>query len=529
MPRIQWRVLILLLTVLGSTGAAQPQQPRRANPSAISVPSGYKVEPVVINLSVPTTIIFRDGDMIVAESGWVNTAKPRVLRISLDGSVNVLASEGLQGPVTGVLFVDGELYVSHKGRVSIIESGQITRDVLTGLPSDGDHQNNQIVIGPDRKIYMGQGTVTNSGVVGIDSYIFGWLDKHPRLAETPCQDITLVGENFVSENPLSRTRESVTTGAYKAFGTPSRAGEVIKGSPKCGGSVVRFAPNGSEFEVVAWGLRNPFGLKFDRAGQLWVTSHGADVRGSRNIFNDPDYMIRVQEGAWYGWPEYFAGEPATSPRFAAPTKPEPKYLWQHHPPLRRPDFLLDTHAGINGFAFSPGGAFGFDGDAFVAMFGAFVPMTTGVNIRPAGYNVVRVEMKTGRAHDFASNVLPGPSYINRTGGFDRPADVAFGPDHSLYVLDWGSSTVTNEGLKLVPQTGIVWRIYPATLPAVRATGPIVVEAASAAVPEAQRRPEIRNVLQFYKMVGPSVAIVIGAIVLAVIAVVVAARGRRRSR
>jgi len=519
---------VISVVLLLSVAQAQLQEPRKPDVGAIRLPQGYRIEPVAINLSVPTTIVFDGNDVVVTESGWANTAKPRVLRISPDGGTKVLASEGLEGPVTGVLFLDGKLYVSHKSRVSIIENGRIVRDIVSDLPSSGDHQNNQIVLGPDGEIYMGQGTVTNSGVVGVDSYIFGWLDKHPALAEVPCQDITLAGENLESENPLTPGNDTVSTGAYKPFGVPGRPGEVIKGSPKCGGSIVRFNPDGSQFEVLAWGLRNPFGLEFDRDGQLWATYHGADVRGSRNIYNDPDYMIHVQQGTWYGWPDYFAsGEPVTNPRFVAPTKPAPKFLWQSHPALTKPDFLFETHAGINGFAFSPGGTFGFEGDAFIAMFGAFVPMTTGVNVRPAGYNVVRLEMKTGKVHDFASNVLPGPSYVNRTGGFDRPTDITFAPDGSMYVLDWGSSTVTNEGLKLVPQTGIVWRVYPASMGAVRPQGPIVVEAASAAIPEAQRLPEIRNVWEFYKMVGPSVAIVLGGFVLAILAIVVIARGRRR--
>ncbi len=60
----------------------------------------------------------------------------------------------------------GELYISHKGIVSIVEEDKTLRDIVTDLPSLGDHQNNNIVLGPDGKIYMGQGTTTNSGVVG---------------------------------------------------------------------------------------------------------------------------------------------------------------------------------------------------------------------------------------------------------------------------------------------------------------------------------------------------------------------------
>lgn len=87
----------------------------------------------------------------------------------------MVASEGLRPPVTGLLIVDQSLYVSHRGKVSVVEDGRL-RDIVTDLPSEGDHQNNQLALGPDGKIYMGQGTTTNVAVVGVDNYIFGgWV------------------------------------------------------------------------------------------------------------------------------------------------------------------------------------------------------------------------------------------------------------------------------------------------------------------------------------------------------------------
>lgn len=515
---------LALVAVCVLTGTASAQNaPRQPNPSAIRLPNGYKIEAVVINLSVPTTAIFDGNDLLVAESGWARTARARVVRIKPNGTVTVEIDDGLDGPVTGLLMLSGRLYVSHRGRVSIVEGGRL-RDVVSGLPSDGDHQNNKVVLGPDRKIYMGQGTVTNSAVVGVDSYIFGWLPKRPDLREVPCKDITLVGENFESENPLTPAADKVTTGAYKPFGTPSTPGEIIKGDVKCGGSIVRFDPDGSGLELVAWGLRNPFGLQFDTRGQLWSTFHGADVRGSRNIFNDPDYLIRVVPGAWYGWPEYFDGQPVTSGRFDAVGKPKLAFLWKEHPPLAKPFTTFQTHSGANGLAFAPS-AFGFAGDAFVASFGAFVPLTTGINLRPAGSSVVRVDTKNGQVHAFAENILPGPSFVNRQGGFDRPSDVVFAPDGSLYVVDWGSSTITPEGLKLVPQTGVVWRVYPERMPPAQPRGPLTVQAAP--LPESERQPEVRNVPEFYRMVREPLALIVGILLLVVLGIIWLIRRARR--
>ncbi|HJQ89756.1 MAG TPA: hypothetical protein VJ820_20100, partial [Propionibacteriaceae bacterium] len=45
-------------------------------------------------------------------------------------------------------------------------------------------------------------------------------------------------------------------------------------------------------------------------------------------------------------------------------------------------------------------------------------------------------------------------------GLEHPSDVAFGPDGAMYVTDWGVANITVDGLKLEPNTGVVWRITP---------------------------------------------------------------------
>ncbi len=534
--RVGLAVAILISLALVNDAAVlhaqEPQGGRKFNPSDIVVADGYKIEPILMNLSVPTTALFDGNDLIIAESGWVNTAPARILRIKPDWSVNVLASAGLEWPVTGLALKDGQLFVSHKGKVSVVQNDGTLRDVITGLPSNGDHQNNNIVPGPDGKFYLGQGTVTNSAVVGVDSYIFGWLKNHPEAHDVPCKDITLVGQNFESTNPLTEDpNDKATTGAYKPFGQTNQPGEMIKGDVKCNGAILRFNPDGSNLEVVAWGLRNPFGLEFDRNGQLWAAYHGADVRGSRPIFNDPDYLVKVEQGAWYGWPEFFDGKPVTDEQFHDPTKPKPEFLWKEHPPLAKIFTTFPTHAGVNGLAFSPGKNFGFDGDAFVAEFGAFTVVTTGINVNAPGFSIARVDMKTAKVSDFARNVLPGPAYINRQFGFDRPSDVVFGPDDSLYIVDWGASVIGTEGLKLVPVTGSVWRIYKdGAQQALRPNGPLGI-VPPPQIPEAQRKPEVSNVPEAYLSYAPVLLLLGGGVIVVLLLIMVIVRimlGKRRA-
>ena len=114
------------------------------------------------------------------------------------------------------------------------------------LPSGGDHHNNQIAFGPDGRFYFGQGTVTNSGVVGDDNYAYEWLKISPELHDVPGQNISLTGENFKSINPLTpqNLHDYALTGAFV-------------GDVKCSGCVISSNANGTDLKLVAWGLRNP--------------------------------------------------------------------------------------------------------------------------------------------------------------------------------------------------------------------------------------------------------------------------------
>src|SRR5688572_26640525 len=142
--RLVTTVLAASLMFAAAPGAQQPA--REIDPGHIKVPDGYRIEAVVANLSVPTTAIFDGDDLLIAESGFKNTATPRVLRIKPAGAVEIVASEGLKGPVTGLALIGGTLYVSHMGKVSVVENGRL-RDIVTDLPSLGDHHNNNIVPG----------------------------------------------------------------------------------------------------------------------------------------------------------------------------------------------------------------------------------------------------------------------------------------------------------------------------------------------------------------------------------------------
>lgn len=71
------------------------------------------------------------------------------------------------------------------------------------------------------------------------------------------------------------------------------------------GRVLRVNLNSGQVSEVARGLRNPQGLTYDSAGNLWATDHGAMGGDELNL---------IHEGGNYGWPEVTLGVDYTTSR-----------------------------------------------------------------------------------------------------------------------------------------------------------------------------------------------------------------------
>jgi glucose/arabinose dehydrogenase len=447
--------IALLLT--GPTLAAA----RDIRSDDMNLPAGFRIGAAVTGLAAPTMVAFDgEGRMIVAESGYDGSGDPKVTRVEKDGTRTVLAQGNqLARPLTAVAVHDGTIYVVAADTVSTLsEQGQLT-PVITGLPGLGDHQADQIVFKDDR-LYLSIGTMTNSGVVGPDDAVFGWLKDPTRrdLHDVPCADITLADVSFQSDDPIG-DGGPVRTTAYSAFGTSQHAGTVVPGTPKCNGAVLSAKLDGSDLQVVAWGFRNPYGLEIGPDGAMYVASHGFDARGSRPIENAWDCFYRVQPGAWYGWPDFACDVPVTDPQFKPAGGPQPGFVLAQHPTEHPPAPIakFDPHDATNGFAFAPGDPWGKPTDAFIALFGDFTPATGTVPI-PRGAKVVRLDTTSGAISDFITNAIPGEASKHGLGGLEHPSDVTFGPDGAMYVADWGVARISTDGLKLDPGSGVIWRI-----------------------------------------------------------------------
>lgn len=469
----------------GSRGGGETSfdPPRKISPRDIALPDGYRIEPVATELTFPTGVTFdEEGRAYVVESGYSYGevwTTPRLLRIDPAG-ITVIASGGKNGPWNGVAYHQGAFYVAEGGTLlggrilKITPDGTIT-PLIENLPSMGDHHTNGPAIGPDGSIYFMVGTFTNSGIVGEDNAQYGWLARYPEAHDIPCRDITLSGTNYISPDPRTPDpKDTAATGAFSPFGVPTLKGQVISGKVPCSGALLRISTNGGEAELIAWGFRNPFGIAFSPDGQLFVSENSYDVRGSRPVFGTGDLLWRVEEGRWYGWPDYHGFRRLNQgEHFTPPGEKSPHLLLAERPnDPPEPVAVLGVHSSSNGFDFSRNPQFGYAGQAFIAQFGDQAPVV-GKVLSPVGFKVVRVDVTNGVIHDFAVNrgKTNGPASRIGGGGLERPVAARFNPDGTaLYVVDFGVMTMGQGGEVRIPfaepnanseprkGTGVLWRI-----------------------------------------------------------------------
>jgi glucose/arabinose dehydrogenase len=428
---------------------------RYLNPDDISVPPGFRVEVFAQNLETPIGIAFTEnGSMLIADSG-ILTGNPKVILLS-EGNFTIIA-EGFNVPITGINYRNGDIYVSHRGVITIVKLDGTKHDIISGLPSFGDYGNNKVEFGEDGKMYFGQGTATNSGVVGLDNE---WVLQYSFFCDQLGSYIMLNGQNYETKNMLIPAGANVLTGAFSPYGVPNlQRFEIVKGTIRASGSVLKSNPDGSELELVAWGFRNPITVKYDRFNRLFVADQGYEIRGSRPIANAPDVISIIIPGTWYGWPDFAAGELVTQPRFVPVGGPKPEILFTNHPSVPpRPFTIFPPYSSIMGFDFNSNPNFGQVNDMYIAEFGSEENDIYGVEVRSGvGHRVTKVDMNTGQTATFAVNKSGFPAYIQQGGGISRPTDVVFGPDGAMYVSDYAITTQENP-YNYISNTGVIWRI-----------------------------------------------------------------------
>ncbi|MFN7877099.1 MAG: PVC-type heme-binding CxxCH protein [Pirellula sp.] len=240
-----------------------------------SLIDGWKIESVRTepDLVTPVGCCFDDrGRLFVIESHTHfppdDYDRPKVDRIYLfsdsdhDGSLDEQSLFYEGGTATmGLVYEAGILYVVSRSKVSQIrdtnDDGKAdeSSDIVT-LETTANYPHNglsSIVIGPDKKLYIGQ------------------------------------GENFGAP--------------YRLIGKDSE--QIGSGE---GGNIFSCRLDGSELRRHATGLWNPFGLCFDAQGDLWTVDNDPDSR-------PPCRLIRVVESGDYGF-QFRFGRAGTNPLIA---------------------------------------------------------------------------------------------------------------------------------------------------------------------------------------------------------------------
>jgi glucose/arabinose dehydrogenase len=189
--------------------------------------------------------------------------------------------------------------------------------------------------------------------------------------------------------------------------------------------ILEFTPEGKNERIYASGIRNAVGLGVHPVtGDLWASVNERDGLGDDLV---PDYVTRVKEGGFYGWPWFYIG-PNQDPRHAG-----------EHPELRNkvliPDVLVQSHSASLDMTFYTGSQFPreYHLDAFAAEHGSWN------RARRTGYKVIRVPLRDGKPTGEYEDFLTG--FVTADGVWGRPVGVTIGKDGSLFVTDDGSGTV----------------------------------------------------------------------------------------
>jgi glucose/arabinose dehydrogenase len=361
------------------------------------VPAGFKVELFAEGLSGPRQMqVAPNGDIFVAET---RAGRIRLLRAP-DGNARASTSEiyasGLNKPFGIAFFPNGDnpqwVYVADTD--SVVRFPYNTGDtraagkaeiVVAQLPHGYGHSTRDIAFTRDNKRML------------------------------------------ISVGSASNDAEGMGS---PAGGLPSGSGKrplgASSGSETDRAAVLLFDPDGNRLGVFATGIRNCVGLAVHPAtADVYCSTNERDGFGDDLV---PDYVTRVREGAFYGWPWFYIG-----------SNEDPQHIGQR-PDLKGkvtvPDVLIQAHSASLGLTFYNGKAFPAEyvGDGFAAEHGSWN------RSKRTGYKIVRIRLKdgvpTGEYQDFVTGFVLSDSEV-----WGRPVGVAVAHDGALLVSEDGNGTV----------------------------------------------------------------------------------------
>lgn len=199
------------------------------------------------------------------------------------------------------------------------------------------------------------------------------------------------------------------------------------------GIICRSEPDGSDFEIVATGVRNTYEFVFDDYGNIITSDNDGDYPG------ESERLVHIVEGHDAGWRSNWQYGKYTDPKNNSYNVwiDEKLYVphWEGQAAYIIPP-IMNYHNGPTGMVYNPGTALGKD---WVKKFFLveFVGTTTGSHIWSFGLKPKGASFELDGEKDVLSGILP-------TG-------IQFGPDGALYVADWINGWDPKE-------EGRVWKI-----------------------------------------------------------------------
>lgn len=345
-----------------------------------------------------------DAESAPAAGGAPPAPPPLAAQLTLPpGIAGVRWAEGLVQPAAIAFDAEGRLLVAqHDGRVWLLHDGD--GDGLADDPqlfAEGMGDLRGIAIGANGDVYL---TERDRLLRARDRDGDGVAESvRPILRGLPTG---LHGNGGVAEGP----------DGLLYVGLGSTCNDCPEGDP-FSASVLIFDPHSAQIAVHASGLRNPTGIAFSPDGRLWATDQGA-----RSPCASPDELNLITRGAHYGWPSCTpetGDRPDASPAVAQ----------------------LGMGTGASGLAW-------FESDLFAEEFrrGFFIALATLPRTAPAAAPTDGAPTVTGSSVQFLRLYEDGRSVLREFAvGFQRPIDVAAGPDNGIYVADAGSGVIYRIG------------------------------------------------------------------------------------
>jgi glucose/arabinose dehydrogenase len=359
------------------------------------VPDGFTVTLFAAGLEHPRRLlVLPNGDVIVAEQrvGYLTLLRDP----GGDGRAEWVErhAEGFTAPY-GLAWRDGYVLVADQNGIWQVPH------ILGALRPGRNVVQKAADVPPDQRkptpSVVGEQLITKKGVFGI---VQGHQNRH--LAIDP-----------------------KTGGLFVGVGSSGNIGV----EPEVKATIQRFDPDGTNQTTFASGTRNPTALAFQPgSGDLYAVVQERDGLGDNLV---PDFLARVEKGAFYGWPYAYIGH-NPQPGFASlrPDKVQASVT---------PDLLFQAHSSLLDLVFYEGQQFPaeYRGDLFVVLRGSWN------RSEPIGYKVVRVPFKDGRPQGFYENFLTGfwVSGRSRAEVWGRPAALAVAKDGSLLVADDTGGTI----------------------------------------------------------------------------------------